>query len=61
MLQTVLDFNNITDTSMARAISWVGLQSTPAWVNLGNDTLDIRQKTSIAKYGTLAQMTSCHM
>lgn len=59
--QTVLDFNNIADTSMARAISWVGLQSTPAWVNLGNDTLVIRQKASIAKYGTLAQMTSYHI
>jgi len=59
--QTVIDFNNIADTSMVRAISWVGLQATPAWINLGIDTIDIRQKASIAKYGTLSQMTTYNL
>jgi hypothetical protein len=54
--QTILDFNNTADSSMARAISWYGLQATPAWINLANDTIDIRQKNSIAKFGTLPQM-----
>ena len=59
--QTVLDFNNTADSSMVRALSWVGLQATPAWLNLANDTIDIRQKASIAKYGTLSQMTAYNL
>jgi SprT-like family len=54
--QTVLDFNNFADSGMVKAISWVGLQATPAWSNLGNDTIDIRQKAAIAKYGNRTQM-----
>jgi len=56
--QTISNYNVSADSLMVRAIAWVGLQETPAWINLANDTIDIREKALIAKYGTLAQMIS---